>query len=148
MLCLLMTIIYRMYKTWIIIKYSVALQVDHKVKQKMRKIRCLQYFLYVKVILLLCSTFIGGVIARLSHSNVAWILFNTEHSLQGLLVSIVVACNCQILKIYAKSIKRKRRRRKQEETLIDVSQLRKRSNDISKSTSLDSLSWRPELLSV
>lgn len=134
-----------MYKTWIIIRYSVALQVDYKVKEKMRQARLLQYYLYVKITLLLTITYICGAIARLTHYNVAWISFNVEHSLQGLLVAIAVTCNCQILKIYAKSIRRRRRKR---ENLIEVCKFKKRTRDISRSTSLETLSWQPELLSV
>lgn len=142
---LLVLIAHRMYKTWIIIRYSVALQVDYKVKEKMRQARLLQYYLYVKITLLLTLTYIFGVIARLTHYNWAWISFNVEHSLQGLLVAIAVTCNCHILKIFAKSIKRRRRKR---ENLIDICKFKKRNRDISRSTSLDTLSWEPELLSV
>lgn len=133
-----------MYKTWVIIRYTVALQVDHKVKEKMRQARLLQYYLYVKVTLLLMATYINGAIARLTHNNIAWISFNVQHSLQGLLIAIAVTCNYQTFKVYAKSI---RKRRNRGETLINVCKL-KRSRDISRSTSLDSLSWQPELLSV
>ncbi|XP_065221447.1 adhesion G protein-coupled receptor L4-like [Planococcus citri] len=142
---LLVLIAHRMYKTWIIIRYSVALQVDYKVKEKMRQARLLQYYLYVKITLLLTLTYICGAIARLTHYNIAWISFNVEHSLQGLLVAIAVTCNCQILKIYAKSIRRRRRKR---ENLIEICKFKKRTRDISRSTSLDTLSWQPELLSV
>ncbi len=134
-----------MYKTWIIIRYSVALQVDHKTKEKMRQARLMQYYLYVKIILLLMSTYINGAIARLTHYNVAWISFNVQHSLQGLFVAIAVTCNYQMFKVYAKSMRRRRRRR---ENLINVCRFKKRTGDISRSTSLENLTWQPELLSV
>jgi hypothetical protein len=68
------------------------------------------------------------------------VAFNVGHGLQGIAVALCVACNCQVLKIYTRTLRRRRRScsKKAAISTNDVT-----SSELSKSTSLQLLTWEP-----
>lgn len=72
--------------------------------------------------------------------NAFWVAFNVGHGLQGIAVALCVACNCQVLKIYTRTLRRRRRScsKKAAISTNDVT-----SSELSKSTSLQLLTWEP-----
>lgn len=72
--------------------------------------------------------------------NAFWVAFNVGHGLQGIAVALCVACNCQVLKIYTRTLRRRRgSSRKAPATYCAVGT----SSELSKSTSLQLLTWEP-----
>jgi len=66
------------------------------------------------------------------------------HGLQGIAVALCVTCNCQVLKIYTRTLRRKRRystagRSRKATKYCPVGS----STELSKSTSLQLLTWEP-----
>ncbi|GLV37735.1 hypothetical protein CBL_06564 [Carabus blaptoides fortunei] len=125
----------------VVARYVTSMQVDKRARDKMRRKRALQLFLFTKLTLLLGSVVVLGACAKLFKSDVTWIAFNVGQGLQGILVAILVTCNCQVLKIYTRSIKSKGSR------LItsygNISGNSRGNAELSKSTSLQLLTWEP-----
>jgi hypothetical protein len=70
--------------------------------------------------------------------NAFWVAFNVGHGLQGIAVALCVACNCQVLKIYTRTLSRRRRCSKST-AYCPVGP----SSELSKSASLQLLTWEP-----
>lgn len=81
-----------------------------------------------------------GAVTKLTGSDAAWIAFNVAQGLQGIVIAMLVTCNCQVLKIYTRSIRTSGTR------LVSAygrPEPRGRGAELSKSTSLQLLTWEP-----
>lgn len=63
--------------------------------------------------------------------------FNVGHGVQGIAVALCVACNCQVLKIYTRTLRRKRRYSSSNYRSVGP------SSELSRSASLQLLTWEP-----
>jgi len=71
--------------------------------------------------------------------NAFWVAFNVGHGLQGIAVALCVACNCQVLRIYTRTLRRTRSYSRKTTKYCPVGT----SSELSKSTSLQLLTWEP-----
>nr|CAD7573712.1 unnamed protein product [Timema californicum] len=94
-----------------------------------------------KVTLLVSSVAAFGALFKLTGINAFWIAFNVGHGLQGIAVALCVTCNCQVLKIYTRSLRRKRHA--QYGTHYGGYCAAGVPSELSKSTSLQMLTWDP-----
>lgn len=108
-------------------------QVDKKTREKMRRKRKLQLFLFVKLTVIISSVFLLSLAYKLTKIDAFWIAFNVMQGLQGIIIALCVTCNCQVLKIYTKSFSKRRK-----PALYGGVH-----KELSKSTSLQMLTWDP-----
>ncbi|KAK0071585.1 hypothetical protein PV325_012646, partial [Microctonus aethiopoides] len=85
--------------------YTCSMQLEVKQREKMKRRRALQLMLFLKICLTVGIIAGCGVAARVWRVPVLWAIFCTGHSLQGLIVALSVACNCRVLKVYARKPK-------------------------------------------
>ncbi|XP_022207550.2 adhesion G protein-coupled receptor E3 [Nilaparvata lugens] len=86
-----------------------SLQMEPRRRLKVKRRRMMQLVLYLKIIALLTAVCLSGALATFTGWNAAWILFNIGHSVQGITVALTVTCNCRIIGLYARSIKRRQK---------------------------------------
>ncbi|GLV37733.1 hypothetical protein CBL_06566 [Carabus blaptoides fortunei] len=125
----------------VVARYVTSMQIDKRVRDKMRRKRTLQIVLFTKITILLATVIALGACAKLIRSEGTWIAFNIGQSLQGILIAMLVTCNCQVLKIYTRSIKSKGSRIIT--TYGNTSADCRPTTDLSRSTSLQLLTWEP-----
>ncbi|XP_057330726.1 cadherin EGF LAG seven-pass G-type receptor 1-like isoform X1 [Microplitis mediator] len=101
---------YYLFNAAIIARYTYSMQLEIKQREKMKKRQTLQLILFLKICLTVGFIAGCGVAARVWRIPLLWAIFCTGHSLQGLIVALSVACNCKVLKVYA----RKRTQSKQQ----------------------------------
>ena len=87
----------------------------------------------MKLTFIISSVFFLSLAYKLTKKDIFWISFNILQGLQGIIISLCVTCNCQVLKIYTKSINKRKKR----------SQYGGMKKELSKSTSLQMLTWDP-----
>lgn len=93
--------------------------------------------------LLLGSVTALGAVTKLTHVDAAWIAFNVGQGLQGIFIAMLVTCNCQVLKIYTRSIKTRGTRFLSSYGNVGENTRAGRGTELSKSTSLQLLTWEP-----
>lgn len=93
--------------------------------------------------LLLGSVLALSAVTKLTHLDAAWIAFNVGQGLQGIFIAMLVTCNCQVLKIYTRSIKTRGTRFLNSYGNTGESSRAGRGTELSKSTSLQLLTWEP-----
>ncbi|XP_043277363.1 adhesion G protein-coupled receptor L4-like [Venturia canescens] len=93
---------YYLVKAAIVARYTCSMQLEIKQREKMKRRRALQLMLFLKVSLIVGLVAGCGVASRVWKSPILWAIFCTGHSLQGLAVALSVACNCRVLKVYAR----------------------------------------------
>lgn len=130
---LLLLTIASLIRTAFVIRQSVSIQVDKKTRDKMRKKRRLQLFLFIKLTTIISSVFFVSLFYKLTKIETFWIMFNVLQGLQGIVIALCVTCNCKILKIYTRSLRKRRK----------PCQYGGVNKDLSKSTSLQMLTWDP-----
>ncbi|XP_037076533.1 adhesion G protein-coupled receptor E3-like [Pollicipes pollicipes] len=86
-----------------VVRYAVSMQIDRKVKEKMRRKRFLQLLLHGKLLLLLTLLAVLSTISSAVHSQMARGAYGVLHSLLGLVVTLCLTCNCKVLRLYAKT---------------------------------------------
>lgn len=87
-----------------------------------------------------------GGLSKVFESNAIWIGYNAAQSLQGIFVATLVTCNCRVLKIYTKTFKSRRGKyitTNYGNIASEAKKLLGRNPSISKSTSLQLLTWDP-----
>ncbi|XP_023704646.1 latrophilin-like protein LAT-2 [Cryptotermes secundus] len=137
---LLVAVIVFLARGAVVARFTVSMQVTRRARDKMRRKRHLQIFLFLKVTVLIATVAGLGALAKLTGMNAFWAAFNVGHGLQGIAVALCVACNCQVLKIYTRTLRRRRgSSRKAPTTYCAVGT----SSELSKSTSLQLLTWEP-----
>ncbi|KDR22135.1 hypothetical protein L798_02099, partial [Zootermopsis nevadensis] len=97
-LVLLVAVIVFLARSAVTARFTVSMQVDRRTREKMRRKRYLQLFLFLKVTALISTVAALGALAKLTGINAFWVAFNVGHGLQGIAVALCVACNCQVLK--------------------------------------------------
>ncbi|KAJ8966233.1 hypothetical protein NQ317_009519 [Molorchus minor] len=78
-----------------------------------------------------------ATVTKLSRSEPFWIAYHVGQGLQGIFVAMLVTCNCQVLKLYTRSIKSRATRH------VPCYVGRGSAAGLSKSTSLQLLTWDP-----
>lgn len=126
--------VWTLLKTLIIVRYTVSMQVDLKVRKKMKKNRSIQMFLYAKIVTIFYISMLLASLTFIWGQTVLWYPFVILNSMQGVVVSLIFTCNAKVFKIYSKSI-RKRMRKQPNITNYGVI-TKDRGNDLSRSSSL------------
>ncbi|XP_012154182.1 cadherin EGF LAG seven-pass G-type receptor 1 isoform X1 [Megachile rotundata] len=93
---------YYLIKAAIVSRYTCSMQLEIKQREKMKRRRALQLVLFLKVSMIIGLVAGCGVASRIWKVPFLWAVFCTGHSLQGLAVALSVACNCRVLKVYAR----------------------------------------------
>ncbi|XP_076663167.1 cadherin EGF LAG seven-pass G-type receptor 1 isoform X1 [Andrena cerasifolii] len=93
---------YYLIKAAIVSRYTCSMQLEIKQREKMKRRRALQLILFLKVSMIVGLVAGCGVASRVWKVPFLWAVFCTGHSLQGLAVALSVACNCRVLKVYAR----------------------------------------------
>ncbi|CAK9815250.1 hypothetical protein ANTQUA_LOCUS8351 [Anthophora quadrimaculata] len=99
---LLLSAGYYLIKAAIVSRYTCSMQLEIKQREKMKRRRALQMILFLKVCMIVGLVAGCGVASRVWKVPFLWAVFCTGHSLQGLAVALSVACNCRVLKVYAR----------------------------------------------
>ncbi|XP_076377887.1 adhesion G protein-coupled receptor E3 isoform X2 [Megalopta genalis] len=99
---LLLSACYYLIKAAIVSRYTCSMQLEIKQREKMKRRRALQLILFLKVSMIVGLVAGCGVASRVWKVPFLWAVFCTGHSLQGLAVALSVACNCRVLKVYAR----------------------------------------------
>ncbi|KAJ9583837.1 hypothetical protein L9F63_021813 [Diploptera punctata] len=115
-------------------RFIISMQVDRRTREKMRRKRRLQLYLFLKVTFIITTVTALGTLAKLTGRNAFWIAFNIGHGLQGIAVALCVTCNCQVLKIYTRSLRKKGKKNNTKYHPV---------TEVTKSTSLQMLTWEP-----
>nr|XP_022902391.1 uncharacterized protein LOC111415113 [Onthophagus taurus] len=130
----------------LVARYVVNMQVDKKLRDKMKRKRKLQLLLFTKITLLLALIITLGALTKLIRSEILWISYHVGQGLQGIFVAMMVTCNCQVLKLYTRTFK-SRGPRQGTSTFGNIVPSAKtllgKGVSISKSTSLQLLTWDP-----
>ncbi|XP_012235272.1 adhesion G protein-coupled receptor E3-like isoform X1 [Linepithema humile] len=99
---LLLTCTYYIVKAAIVARYTYSMQLDVKQREKMKRRQRLQLMLFLKVSIIIAFVAGCGMASRTLKIPFLWAVFCTCHSLQGSAVALSVACNCRVLKVYAR----------------------------------------------
>ncbi|KAH1013884.1 hypothetical protein HUJ04_002810 [Dendroctonus ponderosae] len=75
--------------------------------------------------------------SKLTNSDGVWISFHIVQGLQGIFIAMLVTCNCQVLKLYTRSLKTRAIRH------IPSYVGKPSTSGLNKSTSLQMLTWDP-----
>ncbi|KAL1497053.1 hypothetical protein ABEB36_008080 [Hypothenemus hampei] len=118
-------------------RYIVNMQPDKRLRDKMQSKRTVQIILFTKITLVLCSCLALAAASKLTDSTGIWIAFHIVQGLQGIQISMLVTCNCQVLKLYTRSLKSKASKHIPNYTAGPS------ASGVNKSTSLQMLTWDP-----
>ncbi|XP_049822327.1 adhesion G protein-coupled receptor E3-like [Aethina tumida] len=138
-ICLLVcaTFVY-LVRSAILARYIISMQPERRIREKMRRKRTLQILLFAKIIVVLCIVMTLGSLSKMIKNESIWIAFHVAQGVQGILVAMLVTCNCQVLKLYTKSIKSRAAKHVPSYVGGNIT-----TSSLSKSTSLQLLTWEP-----
>ncbi|XP_050500317.1 latrophilin-like protein LAT-2 isoform X1 [Diabrotica virgifera virgifera] len=130
---------YFLVRSAIIARYIISMQADIRTRERMSRKRTLQILLFSKITIVLSIVLALAAVSKLSNkSELFWISYHMAQGSQGILVSLLVTCNCQVLKLYTRSLKSRASKH------VSCYVNNKSSNNmLSKSTSLQLLTWEP-----
>ncbi|XP_056632950.1 probable G-protein coupled receptor Mth-like 3 [Diorhabda sublineata] len=112
--------------------YIISFQTDIRTKEKMNNKRTLQILLFVKITTVITVVMILSTFAKFfNESDTFRVAYHVSQGTQGLLVALLVTCNCRVLKLYTKSLKKRANKH------VDSA-----ASYFSKSTSLQLLTWK------
>ncbi|XP_058824791.1 latrophilin-like protein LAT-2 [Topomyia yanbarensis] len=92
------------------VKIAAALQVDSRTKNKLVKKRGLQIGLFFKILIILSTVVFLGAIASMWNIVELWSVYSIAQGTQGLVIAMLVSCNCKVLKLYSAPHSQKSRR--------------------------------------
>ncbi|KAG5674120.1 hypothetical protein PVAND_004105 [Polypedilum vanderplanki] len=92
------------------VKLTAALQIDQRARNKIIRRRGLQVGLFFKLLLILTMVQLIGAIASITDMSELWAVYSVSQGIQGLLISMLVSCNCRILRLYAQPRGTKKRK--------------------------------------
>ncbi|KAL7016201.1 hypothetical protein ACKWTF_009961 [Chironomus riparius] len=92
------------------VKLTAALQIDQRARNKIIKRRGLQVGLFFKLLLILTVVQLIGAIASITDMSELWAVYSVSQGIQGLLISMLVSCNCKVLRLYAQPRGTKKRK--------------------------------------
>lgn len=98
---------------------------------------CLNQNILFQITFLLTTILTLGAITKFHRSEPLWIAFHVGQGLQGILIAMLVTCNCQVLKLYTKNMT------KVKKSKLGASSIISRGATVSKTTSLQLLTWDP-----
>ncbi|XP_017769439.1 PREDICTED: adhesion G protein-coupled receptor E2-like [Nicrophorus vespilloides] len=129
----------------VVARYVISMQVDKRIRDKMRRKRTLQIVLFTKINILLLTVMVLGALTKLIKSDTLWIAYHVGQGLQGIFIAMLVTCNCQVLKLYSKTIKTKRSKYipSYGNIAAEARNIINRGSSVTKSTSLQLLAWEP-----
>ncbi|XP_055846169.1 adhesion G protein-coupled receptor L4-like [Episyrphus balteatus] len=84
-------------------KISAQMQVDVKTRRKLIKRRLLQCGLFIRILFLFTIVNIFGTLAALIGIIELWAVYFVAQGVQGIVTTLLVTCNCRILKLYTSS---------------------------------------------
>lgn len=116
----------------IMTRYTAGLQMNRKTRDRMKRRRYLQLFLYAKLLLVLTLTWVCGLAAQLARLRAVWFAFCLMASVQGFFVALAYSCNSRVFRLYSGSLRSGTHGRKGYGT-----------SDLSGSTDLALLTWEP-----
>ncbi|ERL86665.1 hypothetical protein D910_04071, partial [Dendroctonus ponderosae] len=90
---------------------------------------------YITIVLCICLAL--ATMSKLTNSDGVWISFHIVQGLQGIFIAMLVTCNCQVLKLYTRSLKTRAIRH------IPSYVGKPSTSGLNKSTSLQMLTWDP-----
>lgn len=128
---------YYLFRSAILSRYIVSMQPDKRIRDKMRRKRTVQIILFTKIVVVLCACLALATLSKLIKSDGIWISFHIVQGLQGIFIAMLVTCNCQVLKLYTRSLKTRAARH------IPSYVGQPSTSGLSKSTSLQLLTWDP-----
>ncbi|XP_076365429.1 adhesion G protein-coupled receptor E2-like [Tachypleus tridentatus] len=117
----------------VVIRYTASMQMNRRTAQKMRNRRYLQLCLYLKLVLFQVVTWMCCLLAQVADFFSLWFVFSVLASLQGFFVAMAYSCNSDVFRLYSKSLKESRTKKK----------VGYGTSEISHSTSLTQLTWVP-----
>ncbi|KAF5283914.1 hypothetical protein FQR65_LT13675 [Abscondita terminalis] len=129
----------------VVARYVISMQIDRKIRNKMRRKRTLQVVLFTKITMILTLVLVFGTLSKFLKLDAIWISYNAIQSLQGIIIAMLVTCNCHVLKIYTNKFKSNRGKyiTSFEKASNESKRMFSKSPGISKSTSLQLLTWDP-----
>nr|XP_040222605.2 adhesion G protein-coupled receptor L1-like isoform X2 [Anopheles coluzzii] len=92
------------------IKIAAALQIDSRTKNKLIKKRGLQIGLFFKILVVLSTVVALGAIASIGNIMELWSVYSIAQGIQGIVIALLVSCNCKVLKLYSAPKTNKSRR--------------------------------------
>lgn len=119
-------------KAAILTRYTASLQMNRKTRDRMKRRRYLQLFLYAKLLLVLTLTWVAGLAAQLARLKAVWFAFCILASVQGFFVALAYSCNSRVFRLYSRSLRSGNNNRKGYG-----------ASDLSGSTDLALLTWEP-----
>ncbi|CAH0556810.1 unnamed protein product [Brassicogethes aeneus] len=123
----------------VLARYIISMQADRRIREKMSRKRTLQILLFAKIMFVLSAVLSLGAASKLYKNEMIWISYHVAQGIQGVLIALLVTCNCQVLKLYTKSIKSRAARH----VPSYVGGRNVATSSVSKSTSLQLLTWEP-----
>lgn len=102
----------------------------------------------LQITFLLIVVIILGALTKLIKSDPLWITYHVGQGLQGIFIAMLVTCNCQVLKLYTRSFKSRAGigpgcPSSYGNIVPGARSLLGKGGAISKSTSLQLLTWEP-----
>lgn len=85
-------------------KVSAQMQVDVKTRRKLIKRRLLQCGLFIRILFLFTIVNVFGSLAALIKILELWAVYCVAHGVQGIITTLLVTCNCRILKLYTSTL--------------------------------------------
>lgn len=85
-----------------------------------------------------------GILIKFVKNDPLWVAYHVGQGLQGIIVAMLVTCNCQVLKLYTKSFKCKSRSviPSYKSAGVEANHILTKNSTLSKSsTSLQLLTW-------
>ncbi|CAO1422336.1 unnamed protein product [Diamesa hyperborea] len=92
------------------VKLTAALQIDQRARNKIIKRRGLQIGLFFKLLIVLTGVVFIGALAFIINIPEVWAVYSVSQGVQGLLIAMLVSCNCKILRLYAQPRGQKKRK--------------------------------------
>ncbi|CAL8110453.1 unnamed protein product [Orchesella dallaii] len=136
---LLAVTIYYVVKGAIAIRVAAAFAPSRKAQEKATRRRRLQLLLFVRIMLYILLVVMSGAAAVFLGWKLAWVIYACGSALQGIFIALSVTCNCQVLKLYTRSLRSARE--------VANSTLNNYGSaggmELAKSASLQLLTWEP-----
>lgn len=130
----------------IVSRYIISMQVDKKVRDKMRKKRTLQIVLFTKITLVLATVTVLSGLTKFIKSEPLWVAYHVGQGVQGIAVAMLVTCNCRVLKLYSRSMRTRGHKYVSSYGNIgtEARNVMSGAGHLSKSTSMQLLTWEPQ----
>jgi hypothetical protein len=61
--------------------------------------------LFVRILIFLALVIFSGASSVIFSWHLAWVIFAVGSALQGIFIALAVTCNCQVLKLYTRSLR-------------------------------------------